>query len=46
MIAEFVLARSSESTVDVLQHTVHAHPTAAEVMFEAVAEAMGTSVHI
>lgn len=46
MIAEFVLARSSESTVDVLQHTVHAHPTAAEVMFEAVAEALGTSVHI
>ena len=40
------MARASESAVDVLKHTVHAHPTAAEVMFEAVAEALGTSVHI
>jgi dihydrolipoamide dehydrogenase len=46
MIAEFVLARSSESTADVLLHTVHAHPTNSEVSFEAVAQALGVSVHI
>ena len=46
MIAEFVLARSSESTADVLLHTVHAHPTNSEVSLEAVAQALGVSVHI
>ncbi len=46
MIAEFVLARSSEATAEVLLHTVHAHPTHAEVSFEAVAQALGSTVHI
>jgi len=46
MIAEFVLARSSEATAEVLMHTVHAHPTHAEAMMEAVAQAYGVSVHI
>ena len=46
MIAEFTLAMSSESTAEVLLNTIHAHPTHSEVMFEAVAEAMGVSVHI
>ena len=46
MIAEFTLARSSEATADVLLHTVHAHPTYSEAMFEAVAQARGASVHI
>ena len=46
MIAEFVLARSSESTSDVILHTVHAHPTYSEAMLEAVAQAEGSSVHI
>ena len=46
MIAEFVLARSSEATAEVLMHTVHAHPTHAEAMLEAVAQAYGVSVHI
>ncbi len=46
MIAEFVLARASEATADVLMHTVHAHPTHAEAMLEAVAQAYGVSVHI
>ena len=46
MIAEFVLARSSESTADVLLHTVHAHPTNAEVSYEAIAQALGVTVHI
>jgi len=46
MIAEFTLAITSESTADVLLNTIHAHPTHSEVMFEAVAQALGVSVHI
>lgn len=46
MIAEYTLARTNELTVDEILHTVHAHPTAAEVMLEAVAQGMGVSVHI
>jgi dihydrolipoamide dehydrogenase len=46
MIAEFTLARSGEVTADVLLHTVHAHPTYSEAMYEAVAQAKGVSVHI
>jgi dihydrolipoamide dehydrogenase len=46
MIAEFTLARTSESTADVVMNTVHAHPTYSEAMFEAVAQARGASVHI
>ncbi|MCB9676543.1 MAG: dihydrolipoyl dehydrogenase [Alphaproteobacteria bacterium] len=46
MIAEYTLARTSELTADEILHTVHAHPTAAEVMLEAVANAQGVSVHI
>jgi dihydrolipoamide dehydrogenase len=46
MIAEFTLARASESTAELLMHTVHAHPTAAEAMLEAVAASQGASVHI
>ena len=46
MIAEYTRAKTNELTADELLHTVHAHPTAAEVMLEAVAEARGVSVHI
>ena len=46
MIAEFTLAITSEATAEVLMNTVHAHPTHSEVMFEAVAQALGVSVHI
>ena len=46
MIAEFVLARSAEATAHTLLNTVHAHPTFSEAMYEAVAEALGESVHI
>jgi dihydrolipoamide dehydrogenase len=46
MIAEFVLARSSESTAELLTQTIHAHPTYAEAMLEAVSVALGTSVHL
>jgi dihydrolipoamide dehydrogenase len=46
LIAELVLAKSAEATADVLVHTVHAHPTASEVTLEAVAVALGVSVHL
>lgn len=46
MIAEFGLARTNELTTDEILHTVHAHPTNAEVMYEAVAQALGVTVHI
>jgi dihydrolipoamide dehydrogenase len=46
MIAEFVLAKSSESLAETIVHTVHAHPTASEASLEAVAQGLGISVHI
>lgn len=45
MIAEFTLALTAEATAEVLLHTVHAHPTFSEAMYEAVADAFGQSVH-
>ncbi|TNE91829.1 MAG: dihydrolipoyl dehydrogenase [Deltaproteobacteria bacterium] len=46
MIAEFTLARAAEVTAHHLIETVHAHPTYSEAMLEAVANALGVSVHI
>lgn len=46
MIANFAMARSAEATAELFIHTVHAHPTNGEAMLEAVAQAMGQSVHI
>ncbi|MCB9698196.1 MAG: dihydrolipoyl dehydrogenase [Alphaproteobacteria bacterium] len=46
MIAEFGLARANELTADEILHTVHAHPTYSEAMFEAVAQALGRTVHL
>jgi dihydrolipoamide dehydrogenase len=46
LIAEIVLARSSEATAELLATTVHAHPTTSEAVLEAVADALGVSVHI
>ncbi|MFK7926764.1 MAG: dihydrolipoyl dehydrogenase [Myxococcota bacterium] len=46
MIADFVMARSAEATAELFLNTVHAHPTNGEAMLEAVANAMGVSVHI
>ncbi len=46
MIQEFTLARTAELTVDEVLHSVHAHPTFGEAMYEAVAEGMGQTVHI
>ena len=46
MIAEFVLARSAEATADLIHTTVHAHPTFSEAAMEAVAQALGVTVHM
>ncbi len=46
MIATFTLARTAELTTDEILHTVHAHPTASEAMYEAVAQALGRTVHL
>jgi dihydrolipoamide dehydrogenase len=45
MIAEFTLARGAELDAETILHTMHAHPTAAEAMLEAVGVALGESVH-
>jgi dihydrolipoamide dehydrogenase len=46
IIAEFVLARANELTADEILHTIHAHPTFTEALFESVALAYGQSVHL
>lgn len=46
MLANFVMARSAEVTAEHFLHTVHAHPTLGEMMYEAVAVALGKSAHI
>ena len=46
MIAEYTLARATEITAELIAQTVHAHPTASETMMEAVAVALGHSVHL
>ncbi len=46
LIAEFGLARSAELTADEILHTVHAHPTFGEAMYEAVAQALDRTVHL
>lgn len=46
LLANFVMARSAEVTGEHFLHTVHAHPTLGEMMYEAVAVALGKSAHI
>ena len=46
LIGELVLARSAEVTAEHLIHTVHAHPTYGEAVMEAVAQALGVTVHL
>jgi dihydrolipoamide dehydrogenase len=46
MIAEFGLAMNSELTYEDIEATIHAHPTLAEAMHEAVSQAMGHAIHI
>lgn len=46
LLANFVMARGAEVTAEHFLHTVHAHPTIGEAMYEAVAEAMGKGAHL
>ncbi len=46
LLANFVMARGAEVTAAHFLHTVHAHPTVGEAMFEAVAEAVGLGAHL
>ncbi|HEX2748877.1 MAG TPA: dihydrolipoyl dehydrogenase [Verrucomicrobiales bacterium] len=46
MIAELGLAISMEATMEDIEATIHAHPTLAEAVFEAVGVAYGHAIHI
>ncbi len=46
LLAELVLAMSAEVDAETFLHAVHSHPTSAEAVMEAVANALGVSVHI
>lgn len=46
MIAEAVAAMASESTVDDVVNMIHAHPTLAEGMHEAMESVFGAAIHI
>lgn len=45
LIAECATAIASELTIDELIHSVHAHPTLSEVVFEAACDVRGRCVH-
>lgn len=46
LISEITLAKSMEATYETIVKTVHAHPTLAESIMEAAANAYGESIHI
>ncbi len=46
LISELTLAKSMEATYETIIKTVHAHPTLAESVMEAAANAYGESIHI
>jgi dihydrolipoamide dehydrogenase len=46
LIAELGLAITLEATVDEIEHTIHAHPTLAEMIHEAAGVAHGQAIHI
>lgn len=46
LISEVTLAKSMEATYETIVKTVHAHPTLAESIMEAAANAYGESIHI
>ena len=46
MIAEAVVALALEGTVDDLVNTIHAHPTMAEAVHEAMENVFGAAIHI
>lgn len=45
-IAELVLARRLESTVEEIAHSLHPHPTFSEAIMEAAEDVLGKAVHI
>ena len=46
LLAELVLARAGELDAETFLSSVHSHPTSSEAVMEAVADALGVSVHI
>lgn len=46
LISEVTIAKSMEATYETIVKTVHAHPTLAESIMEAAANAYGESIHI
>ena len=46
LIAELVLGKTLEATVEEVGHTIHAHPTMAEAVMEAALDAMGQAIHL
>ena len=46
LLSTFVMARAGEMTAEAVLHTVFAHPTLGEAMYEAVAVGMGKSAHL
>ena len=46
LLPDFVMARGAEVTAEHFLHTVHAHPTLGEAMYEAVAVAINQSCHL
>ncbi|GIW88955.1 MAG: dihydrolipoyl dehydrogenase [Isosphaeraceae bacterium] len=46
LIAEIVMARKLEATIDDLIHAMHPHPTYSEAIMEAAGQGQGESVHI
>lgn len=46
LLAELVMMKSAEVDAQTFLHAVHSHPTSSEAVMEAVADALGVSVHI
>jgi dihydrolipoamide dehydrogenase len=46
LIAEVTLGKSLETTYEQIVRTVHAHPTLAEAVMEAAADAYGEAINI
>jgi dihydrolipoamide dehydrogenase len=46
LVAELTLARTAELTAEEILSTVHAHPTMAEIIKEAVGDALGEAIDI
>ncbi|HOZ37170.1 MAG TPA: dihydrolipoyl dehydrogenase [Anaerolineaceae bacterium] len=45
LLPELVLAQANELTIEEIAHSVHAHPTLAEVVLEAAEDALGGAIH-